>query len=259
MRARATTLLGIACVGLVIVLCAGCPSGSDSAESTAVAPTTPAAPSSEPATEPATEPQPEAAAAATTPPEEMPATFSEAWGDPTIVYSFERKIVEPGGDPDAAPVAIVAKYGNDVLLHLVAGDGWTIVDPTQNFMCKYDPGLQVAVAGPLDGSDGLGAMSVPVIEVISATDFPGNPKLLGQEDVDGVPCYYAEVVPAGKVETIKVWLDIEYGLLRQQEDERGVSRLLYSRINKIDRGEFAVPKDVKVLTRAQLKQASGSG
>jgi hypothetical protein len=237
------------------VLVTGCPGGGGDAETTAVQP----APTPAPASEPAAESQPEASAESPASTEELPATFGEAWWEPEIAKSFERKIIEPGANADAAPVTIAKTKGNKVLLRLVNGDSWTIIDPTKNFICKYDPGLKVAVVGPLDGSDGYGAVNVPTVEVTCAVNFPGDAKILRQEVVDDVPCYYAEVVPAGKVKPVKVWLDVEYGLLRKQEDERGVTRWLYSRLNEVNESEFAVPQDVKVLTRAQLKQATGGG
>jgi hypothetical protein len=63
----------------------------------------------------------------------------------------------------------------------------------------------------------------------------------------------------GQVQPVRVSLDTKYGLLRKHEDARGVTSFIYSRMNEIDDSELAIPGDVKVLTRAQLKQASGGG
>ncbi len=94
---------------------------------------------------------------------------------------------------------------------------------------------------------GLGSMD-PSFDM---DDFEEHPENYKTETIDGVECWRVEVPFMGD-RAPKVWVDKEWGLVRQTKAGDMTTRYNYTRINKISDDEFELPAGTTIQDLGQM-------
>lgn len=203
----------------VAVLVGGCPKGTDTVEDVLMV---------DPPDTGAPDP-------ADAPPADEPSTLAEAMASVTSPTSYELTISMQGHEvkqlvllEDGKPVKLVVDHQHEqagvVYADLVAKK-MTTVDPTDGSTFEIPWSEDDTIADMLIGPDML-EQEVDILAV---------------EDVDGVSCWVVETTAKGDEDTARVWIDREFGLVRQLEAEGERLSFKYSRINEVPASEFEPP------------------
>lgn len=164
-----------------------------------------------------------------------PSTLAEAMASVTQPSSFELKITMEGEEitqlllmEDGKPVKMVVDHHHE-------GAAVVYIDFAGKKMITYNPADKSTFEIPLDEDEAMDDM------LIDAEMLEQEVSILGVEDVDGVSCWVVETTAKGEEDEAKVWIDREFGLIRQLEADDEVMTFSYSRINEVDPSEFEVP------------------
>lgn len=155
--------------------------------------------------------------------------------------SYEMKMIPPA-ELDEEPVSMLFKMAGGkpakVKIAHPEGEGWMLADYDAKAMYMYNAKENKAMKMPLD-VDQEGKVAVP-------SDFVDtDATVTGTETVDGVRCWVHSSSVGG--ETGKVWVSVKDGLPRQVEDQHGITRFEYLRINAVSDSEFELPAGVQVV------------
>ena len=122
----------------------------------------------------------------------------------------------------------------------------------------YNAKEKTAMKMPLGDDDevpfGAGGMD-PTVGVDDLGDSPEN---LKSETIDGVECWRVEVPYMGD-KLPKLWVDKEWGLVRQTTMGDATIKYDYTRINKISDDEFELPKGTKVQDLGEMMKDMPTG
>ena len=182
-----------------------------------------------------------------------PATVGDALKGREAVTSYEVTVTPASGRPVTQLVKL--DEGKPARMKMDEGEQWVIVDMTEETMYAYDPQQRAALKLSL----AEGGMEDEDMPVRSADEFDPEVAITGGESVDEVACWVFETTGEEEAEAAKVWLDKEYGLVRQIEQAGELTKFDYSRINAVPDSEFEVPEGVKVMDMAEMMQGMMQG
>ncbi len=162
--------------------------------------------------------------------------------------SYEMKMIPPA-ELDEEPMSMLFKMagGKPANVKIVhpEGQGWMLADYEAKAMYVYNAEENKAMKMPLD-VDQEGKVTVP-------GDFVDtDATVTGTETVDGVRCWVHSSSVGG--ETGKVWVSMKDGLPRQVEDQHGITRFEYLRINAVSDSEFELPAGVQIVDMKDMMQ-----
>jgi outer membrane lipoprotein-sorting protein len=115
----------------------------------------------------------------------------------------------------------------------------------------YDANAKTAMKMPLGDDDEAPGEIGSMDTSFDMDDFEAHPENYKTETIDGVECWRVEVPYMGG-QLPKVWVDKEWGLLRQTKAGDMTTKYNYTRINKISDDEFELPKGTKVQDLGEM-------
>jgi hypothetical protein len=131
-----------------------------------------------------------------------------------------------------------------------------LLDKNEHYIynAKEKTALKMPVGEGAEVPAGLGSMD-PSFDM---DDFEEHPENYKTETIDGVECWRVEVPFMGD-RAPKVWVDKEWGLLRQTKAGDMATKYNYTRINKISDGEFELPAGTKIQDLGQMMKDMPKG
>ena len=156
--------------------------------------------------------------------------------------SYEVSSDPPGDEP---PMTMIVKMDGQQpeKMKMIHQDGWMLVDLTAGATYAFEPRENMIMKLPLgSGAQQAGSSPSDYVDPDATT--------IGVEKIDGVRCWVIQS-RVGTLES-KVWVGAGDGLPRQFETEEGLTRFVYSRINEIGDGEFALPRGIPVTDMAEM-------
>jgi outer membrane lipoprotein-sorting protein len=118
------------------------------------------------------------------------------------------------------------------------GDTLIYIDVAAKHMVIYDPSDNTAIESELDDESAGDFTEI----LVNADNLVKEVDILSVEDVNGVSCWVVETTMEGEEAKAKVWIDREFGLIRQIDDGETPITIEYSRLNEIPEAEFEVPQ-----------------
>ena len=158
--------------------------------------------------------------------------------------SYEVSSDPPGDEP---PVTMIVKMDGQkpAKVKMIHRDGWMLVDLEAGATYAFEPREDMIMKLPL-GSGAQQAANSPSDHV------DPDATTIGVEIIDGVKCWVIRST-VGNLES-KVWVGAEDGLPRQLEADEGLTRFVYSRIDRIADSEFALPDGIEVVDMVEMMQ-----
>jgi len=213
---------------LVVVLLAGCPKAPPAGEG--VGPPPARATTGPPAGQAVSE----------------PGTLAEALKVRAALTSYEVTMTIPEGETVTQVVKLEA--GEPVRMKIEQEEGWVIMDIAEKVMYMYSPEADGVLKMPMDV--GEGAEEMPVV---GPENFETDVPILGSDTLDGVECWVVEtLLLEEKDEASKVWIDKEYGLLRQAQQGEEIVKFEYDKINEEPYSAFELPEGVEVMDMSEM-------
>jgi len=174
-----------------------------------------------------------------------PGTLAEAMKVRAALTSYEVTMTSPEGETITQVVKLEA--GEPVRMKIEQEEGWMIMDMAEKMMYMYSPEAGGALKMPMDV--GEGAEEMPVI---GTEDFETDVPIMSSDTLDGVECWVVETLLEEKDEASKVWIDKEYGLLRQAQQGEEIVKFAYDKINAVPDSAFELPKGVEVMDMSEM-------
>ncbi len=118
-----------------------------------------------------------------------------------------------------------------------------LLDKNEHYIynAKEKTAIKMPTGDDAEVPAGLGSMD-PSFNMDDVEEHPENYKT---ETIDGVECWRVEVPFMGH-RAPKVWVDKEWGLVRQAKAGDITTKYIYARINKISDDEFELPEGTKI-------------
>lgn len=167
--------------------------------------------------------------------EQQPSTLAEALGGVTPPSSFELNMTMNG---EEITQLVLLENGKPVKMkvdHHHEGAAIAYVDPVARKTTTYDPTDNSTFEIPFGDDESMDAM------LLDADMLEQDVAILGVEDMDGVSCWVVETTAKDEEDKAKVWLDREFGLIRQLDTNGDRITFRYSRINEVAASELEVP------------------
>ncbi len=167
-----------------------------------------------------------------------PTTLAEALAMVTAPNSMEIVL-----DIDGQKMTQRVLYENGqpakmVMQSAELGDTLIYIDVAAKHMVIYDPSDNTAIESELDDESAGDFTEI----LVNADNLVKEVDILSVEDVNGVSCWVVETTMEGEEAKAKVWIDREFGLIRQIDDGETPITIEYSRLNEIPEAEFEVPQ-----------------
>jgi hypothetical protein len=169
--------------------------------------------------------------------------LAEILADVDPPRSYEMTSVPPQGE-ESMTMLFKMDGKTPQKVKMMQPDGWMIVDMEANATYAYEPSQGMIMKMPLAGAQG----GVPDPSEYIDPDA----QVLGRERLDGTTCWVI-ASQVGNLES-KVWVGADDGLPRQFETDEGLTRFVYSRINKIKDSEFDLPSGLEVVDMVKMMQ-----
>lgn len=123
------------------------------------------------------------------------------------------------------------------------GGGWMLVLMDEKVQYTYDPNSKTAMKMSFGGNQpeqgkAPEGLKVPKLEDMKAPN-------VSSDTVDGVECWKI-VSPSLGGDNSAVWMDKEYGLVRQMQTGETITKIQYEQINAVPDSEFQLPPGTKV-------------
>lgn len=181
-------------------------------------------------------------------PNRVPATLAEALRqcEPPESYQLSMAV-----SPNQSVTELV-RFENGVPVRIImkVSDYWFLTARDEEVRYMYHPKDNTAFRIPLS-HDELAAAMAECSDVGKA--FDTEVPIIGTQMLDGVRCWVAETQGRERPGafrvwrgSIKIWVDQQYGLLRQSQFGEDITELKYSRINEVPNSEFELPEGVEV-------------
>lgn len=137
-------------------------------------------------------------------------------------------------------------------MEMQPGGGWILILLDQKVEYTYDPNSKMAMKMSLGGNEGgqpgkpPAGLKVPKLEDMKAPN-------VSSDTVDGVECWKIVSASLGGANSA-VWMDKEYGLVRQTESNGTITKCRYEQINAVPDSEFQLPPGTKVRDMSSMMQ-----
>ncbi len=177
---------------------------------------------------------------------EEPSILGDILASRQELTSYEAELSTPDGEK----ITQLVKLENNapVMIIMKAPEGSILINMEEKVMYMYSPEENSAIKMSMEGE-----MGVEDTPSLGLGDFDPEGAVTGSEDLDGVACWVLETKTKGEDEVVKIWVDKEYGLLRQGIDEGGETvTFTYSRFNEVPDSEFELPADVEIIDMAEM-------
>lgn len=151
--------------------------------------------------------------------------------------------------PEGETITQVVKLeaGEPVRMKIEQEEGWVMMDMAEKVMYMYSPEAGGVLKMPMDG--GEGAEEMPVI---GTENFETDVPILSSDTLDGVECWVVETLLEEKDEASKVWIDKEYGLLRQAQQGEEIVKFAYDKINAVPDSAFELPEGIEFMDMSEM-------
>jgi len=128
-------------------------------------------------------------------------------------------------------------------MQMAPGGGWILVLLDKQVEYTYDPKTKTAMKMSMGGNGSEqgkppAGLKIPKLEDMKAPT-------VSSDTVDGVECWKI-VSPSLGSDNSAVWMDKEYGLVRQMESGGTITKIQYEQINAVPDSEFQLPPGTKV-------------
>ncbi len=142
--------------------------------------------------------------------------------------------------------------GEMVRVKTIMGDEgtWMIVLLDKKVQYIYDEKQKTAMKMPVEteDADNLANMGPDVPDF---GDVPADARNMKSDTVDGVECWMIEAPNVGQG-SMAVWVDKEYGLMRQMKAGDNIVKHNYTRINAVPDSEFELPPGTKIQDMSDM-------
>ncbi len=171
-----------------------------------------------------------------------PQTLGEALKGRKPINSYEFTMTSPEGNIVTQLVKLAD--GKPVRMKMTHGDEWVLVDLSEKVLYAYSPQQKAAMKMAIEGDK---TPEGEPIHVPTPDDYDASASIVGSDTIDGSECWVVASTVKGAQEIGKVWVDKQYGLVRQVKLGSEVMKFTYSRINQVPDSEFELPQGVKVM------------